>query len=488
MIRLRDYQDDLVGRIRSELSQHQAVLAVSPTGSGKTVMFSYIASRARERGKRIGIFAHRAELVDQISKTLSAFKVPHGIIAAGAGSLDMRHRVFVISAQTYARRTPNVPTFDLGIIDEAHHCTQGSTWGQCMAHSPDARWIGVTATPQRLDGRGLGESFQSLVLGPSPLDLIRRGALCDYRLFQPSTLDTGGMHSIGGDFRRDEADAAVAKSCIVGDSVKYYREKLNGAPSVAFCVSVAGAARTAEKYREAGFRSAHVDGGMDKVERRRIIADFANGQINVLTSADLISEGFDVPGIHGAILLRPTQSLGLYLQQVGRALRTADGKPHAIILDHVGNRDRFGLPCQEREWSLAGRAKNSEKSEVIPGRECEKCHCIMRPNEPRCPDCGWIPVARERVVDEVAGELHEVDVEEERKKAPKKPLSETMKEQARTRSESGLIDLCIRQAKAKAAAAGRTFTDEDAERAKRHAKHILDARNNGYGNRSRKTA
>ena len=194
MIVLRDYQESAIAGVREQLAAVNKTLLVSPTGSGKTVMFSYIASRAAQRGKSVGIFAHRAELLKQISDTLAKFNVPHGIIAAGRTFVP-RQSVYVISAQTYASRVDRMPVFDLGIVDEAHHCTDGSTWGKCMARSPAAKWIGVTATPERLDGRGLAESFDSMVLGPSVRQLIDLGALADYRLFAPPGVDLTGVHT-----------------------------------------------------------------------------------------------------------------------------------------------------------------------------------------------------------------------------------------------------------------------------------------------------
>ncbi len=231
MIELRPYQSAMVSGIRDALTRNQRVLGVAPCGAGKTVMFSYIASRARERGRKIGIFAHRAELLYQISATLRQFNVPHGAITAGM-PLDRRHSVFVISAQTYARRLPQMPVFDLGIVDEAHHATSGSTWGKCMSRSPNARWIGVTATPQRLDGRGLSESFDGMVMGPTMAALIEQGALSKYRLFAPPPIaDLSGVHTLGGDFKKDELAAAMDKPAITGGALKYYRRTLDGAPS-----------------------------------------------------------------------------------------------------------------------------------------------------------------------------------------------------------------------------------------------------------------
>lgn len=474
MIHLRPYQQDFIAELRSSLAKHRSVVGVAPTGSGKTICFSYIASRARERGKRIGIFAHRAELLDQISRTLRQFSVPHGMITAGV-TVDRRHSVYVCSAQTYARRGVQVPPFDLGVIDEAHHATSGSTWGKCMDRSPNARWIGVTATPERLDGRGLSEMFDDMVMGPSVSSLIEAGNLSRYRLFTPSHIDLSAVHTLAGDFKRNESEAAVDKPAITGDVVKHYRKHLNGTPTVAFCVSVAHAQHVAEVFRAQGFTAASVDGKMGKQERKAIIDDFSAGRLSVLTSADLISEGFDVPGIYGAILLRPTKSLALYLQQVGRALRPCEGKPAATILDHVGNCERHGLPDDDRDWTLEGRRKIKMATPAETTRECPDCFRRFSLFLRQCPECGYAVQVKPREILEREGELSEVNLDEAR--AARKKKSPLAKAQARARSKEALVDLFIRDYTAK----GIVIDDETRARAARRADHVLNARRRGYG-------
>ncbi|HET6725905.1 MAG TPA: DEAD/DEAH box helicase [Gammaproteobacteria bacterium] len=473
MIKLYDDQEEFVGNVRREMASHNAVIGVSPTGSGKTVMFSYIASRARERGRRIGIFAHRAELLTQISEALKLFRVPHGIISAGA-SVDLRHTVYVCSAQTYARRGVQAPRIDLGIIDEAHHCTTGSTWAKCMDRSPDARWLGVTATPERLDGRGLGEIFTSMVIGMTVRELIDLKRLSDYRLFAPGGMDLSAVHTLGGDYNRGELNEVADKPAITGNAIEHYRKYLNGAPSAAFCVSIAHAVHVAEEFRAAGFTAASIDGKMDKTERARIVRDFRDGRINVLSSCDLISEGFDVPGMHGAILLRPTKSTALYLQQVGRALRICGGKDKATILDHCSNSDdaNHGLPCLERPWSLEGRKKTAQAAEPSMSRECGVCFARVPLSRVQCPECGTQFPVRVREVEQREGDLEEVDVEK-RRKEPTPERKAALRVQGMAKSESALIDLFQRQMAEKL---GRALSAEEMQRQVRRAGHVMNAR------------
>ena len=219
------------------------------------------------------------------------------------------------------------------------------------------------------------------------------------------------MRTQMGDFKKDDANDAVDRPTITGDAVAHYRKLCDGAPAVAFCVSVAHAHHVAEQFRGAGYLAESVDGSMSDEERVRILGGLDNGTVQIVCSCDIISEGTDIPKIAAAILLRPTMSEGLYLQQVGRALRVCDGKDYAVILDHVGNTKRHGMPTQDREWSLKGRKKKkrSEREEVNIGiAQCDNCFAVFSP-APVCPECGEIikETAR-KAPEEVGGELVEV--------------------------------------------------------------------------------
>ena len=409
-ITLRPYQNALIERARANfITGKQSQLLVLPTGGGKTVCFSYMAARAVEKGLRVWILAHRVELLDQISRTLTSFGVPHGMVAPGYMG-DRRRPVQVASVFTLVRRLDRYEAPDLIIVDEAHHAISASTWGRVITAFPKAKLLGVTGTPIRLSGEGLGDLFQTMVQGPSPRELIELGALSPYRLFAPTGVDLTGVHTRMGDFVRGELLAAVDKPSITGDAVKHYQKLAPGRRAVAFCISVEHAVHVSESFRAAGISAQAIDGGMDRTLRASVLSEFSAGRIQVLASCDLISEGFDVPAIEAAILLRPTQSVGLYLQQVGRALRTFPGKTEAIILDHAGNVSRHGLPDEERVWSLDGSAKKkgAQKSEV-PVKTCGSCFATVASAATHC-SCGFeFPVAK-REVEHVEGELQEVDL------------------------------------------------------------------------------
>lgn len=416
MITLRPYQSRGLDAIRDEFrAGRRSALYVLPTGGGKTVCFSELARRVLANGKRVVTLVHRDELVEQVSETLTSFGVQHGVLAAGRR--EYGQAATVASVFTLARALDRLPAPDLLIIDEAHHVTVKSTWGKVVAAWPNTLLLGVTATPQRLSGEGLGAVFETMVQGPTVGTLISDGYLADYRLFAPSRPDTAHLHKRGGDYQQGETAALMNKSTITGNAVAHYRKHADGRPAVAFCVSIRHAEDVAAEFRAAGYRAVSIDGGTDLQLRRMTVRDFREGRINVLVSCDLISEGFDCPGIHCGILLRPTASLGLYLQQVGRCLRTSPGKDRAILLDHAGNSQRHGLPDDERQWSLGGRGESKAASEpTLSVRTCPQCFAVARAFASHCKECGCVFPVQARVVAQVEGELQAVDVAEVRRK------------------------------------------------------------------------
>lgn len=409
---LRPYQTDIIGEVRQRLGEGlRAPLIVSPTGSGKTVMFSHIADGAGKKNKRVWILVHRAELVEQTSRTMREIGIHHGIIAAG-WPVDPLPHVQVVSVQTVVRRTGGLIPPDLIIVDECHHAAAG-TWGKILAAFPKAVRLGFTATPERLDGKGLSDAFDCLIRGPEVAWLIEQGFLTQPKYYAPpNQLNLDGLHVRGGDYARDETAAMMDKPSITGDAVSHYRRICDGAPAVAFCASIAHAEHVAEAFNAAGYRATTLDGTLDRIERRKRVRGLADSSIQILTSCEIISEGFDIPVVSAAILLRPTKSLGMHLQQVGRVLRIAPGKQHAYILDHVGNCLRHGLAEEERDWSLEGRKKKAKKGgdeDAPPVRQCPKCYACHVP-APHCPECGHTYEIKKREIEQQDGELVELNL------------------------------------------------------------------------------
>lgn len=395
---LRDYQQNAVDSLRSCYSGGaRAPLLVLPTGAGKTVCFCYITKNAAMRKNKTIILVHRRELLRQTSESLTKLGVDHGRIASGH-LMDFTKDTQVASVQTLAQRFVALSKAnwkpDLIIIDEAHHATAGS-WRAVVGRYPNARILGVTATPCRMDGSGLsaraGGIFDEMVIGPQISELIRRGFLAPPEIFAPPLkFDRDALPTRSGDFQRGAAEAVMCGKSVVGDAVEHYSTICPGVPAIAFCVSVKHAEFVAEEFRNAGWISYALDGSMDAGKRADLINRLGRGEIHVLTSCDIISEGTDIPIVGAAILLRATKSLGLYLQQVGRALRLYDGKEKAIILDHVGNSHTHGWPDDDQEWSLKMKPTNKRGKEKLPPppKTCGKCFLQYRmPPPKKCPHC-----------------------------------------------------------------------------------------------------
>lgn len=414
-VSLRPFQAQAVAQIRGAfMAGYRRVLFVLPTGGGKTYTFVHIAEQAAIRGNRVCILVHRQELVDQASRSLHAIGCNHGIIAAGYRQ-DLSQGVQVASVKTLSRRLHQIPAnfFQLLIVDEAHHAVAG-TWSKVLASMPSAHVLGVTATPERLDGRGLGNQFETMIEGPDAAWLTDNGFLAPARIFAPPGIDLGGIKRFDTDKGRHEAEDRLKQGQAMGDAVTHYQRTISvehNGTAIGFCCSVAHADALAEAFRAHGIPAAMLDGKMDRGDRRRLINDLGAGVLKVLTSCDIISEGTDIPTVTGAMLLSPTDSLSRHLQQSGRPLRPCPGKNYAIINDHVGNSLRHGLPTDHREWSLEGRTKRGKRpaTDALPVKVCDRCFSTLPSSEPTCPVCGFIfpaPMRRELVT--VEGNLQEL--------------------------------------------------------------------------------
>jgi len=409
---LRTYQQECIEGLRKAFNaKHRRVLLVAPTGAGKTVMFSYLTSKLIERGNRVLLMAHRDFLLEQISGTLSRFGIQHGFIAAKR-KRELCHLVQVAGVHTLKNRVEKIAWKpDWIICDEAHHATAGS-WNTILGAYPAARVVGVTATPQRLDGRGLGEVFEHMVLGPRVQDLMDQGFLSKVHYYSPKTVSTEGMHTRMGDFVQREIEEAVNNKGVTGHVIEWYRKVCDGMPSIAFCSSISHAERVAEGFREAGYRWQALHSKASYADNQSAIEKLGNGQLHGISSCDIVSEGFDVPIVTAAILIRPTQSLGLHLQQIGRVLRPALGKEKAIVIDHVGNVAEYrkgawklnhGRAEDDRVWSLESRSKGESKT---PIKRCPECLGMIPAVATECPLCGLIFEKTERgTLEQLDGEL-----------------------------------------------------------------------------------
>jgi DNA repair protein RadD len=418
MITLRPRQTALMQAIRQAYaSGYKAPLVVAPCGFGKTVLFSAMAESAEKRGKRVLIICHRIELVDQIVATLSAFGVTPEIIAAGytrsAGRVRASNRtVAVASVQTLMRRLDSYAPPTLIIIDECHHAIS-PTWSGIIRRYHGAKTLGVTASPIRLDGRGLAPMFDTMLTGPSVRELTDEGLLAKTRIFAPPTVDTSGLHVRAGDYRPEEAEALLDVPSITGDAFAHYRQHASGKPALIFCTSVAHAHHVAERFRKEGASAVALDGTTDRNVRRMAVQDFRENKLQVISQCEIATEGWDLPGVHCGIYLRPTQSLALWIQMTGRCSRLAPGKTHAILLDHVGNCQRLGMPDDERSWVLSADKEKRKKKSAPSVRVCVKCFAASPARAIVCVECGHVFEVKPRSeVEERDGELVELTAEE----------------------------------------------------------------------------
>jgi superfamily II DNA or RNA helicase len=357
----------------------------APTGSGKTILFACIIANAVARGTRVGVLTHRQEILDQILDVLVEMKIPHGVIAAGHPE-NPDAQVQVASVATVVRRLDRVRNLDLLVVDECHHAV-ARMWRKIFAAAPNAHVLGVTATPERLDGKGLSNIFETLICGSTVAELIAIGWLSPFTVYAPAkTADLCGIRTRMGDYDTIQLGDAMSDLVVIGSAVEDYTRLCPGAPAIAFCVNIKHSELVADRFRQAGYRAAHVDGETPTDERRRTIRGLQTGDIQVVTNCGLISEGLDVPGVVAVTLLRPTKSLALFLQQIGRALRPAPGRAKALILDHAGNSYRFGLPDADREWSLAGRAYKGTGAPAVC--RCKECGAINPISAQTCGACG----------------------------------------------------------------------------------------------------
>ncbi len=425
----RGYQDRGIDDLQETFERGiQRALYVLPTGGGKTIVFTKIAELAAAQNTRTVILVHRDSLLTQASEKLRACGIPHSIISPGHSFFG--DKVVIASVQTLVRRLDRYQ-FDLIITDEGHHATANS-YKKIYDAFPEAYVLGVTATPSRSDGRGLKDVYEELVLGPSIADLIDDGYLVEPIPYgAKKAVDLSKVATRMGDYHLRQLADVMDDKTITGDAVQHYRDLCPGKPAVAFCVNVKHAQDVAAEFARAGFRAASIDGKMPLHEIRKNIAALSDGSLQVLSSCELVSEGTDVPNISAIIGLRPTKSLTVYLQQIGRGLRpvyapgfdtsardgrlaaiAASHKPHCLVLDHAGNTFKFGSADEEREWTLEGRKRRSNGSGPIVAdiqvRQCPKCYRCHRPG-PKCPACGHTYVVDTDAPDVEEGSLTKID-------------------------------------------------------------------------------
>ncbi len=410
---LRPYQETILDAVRSCLRRNiRRILIQSPTGSGKTILAAFMLYEAWLRGKTVWFINHRRELVLQSATKFWEAKIPAGIVAAGFYP-DHEAGVQVASIQTLVRRHEKLRTPNLIVWDECHHLG-AKTWSSIHKAYPDAIHIGLSATPIRNDGMGLGAYFDELILGPSVQRLMDDGWLSPYRLFgPPGKPDLTNVKTIAGDYDQRQLDEVMKSSTVTGDAVQEYLRLGNGQTGVVFTWSVAASIEIAQKFNSVGVPAAHIDGTTPDHLRTATVKAFRDGEIKILSNCSIISEGFDLPICVNGYFLKPTKSLNVYLQEVGRVLRPFPGKI-AQLHDHAGNYERFGLPHWDRseDWTLDGRDKKPRKKKDPSDatKVCPGCFQISARTAQKCSNCGHEFLIVPRSVDQEDGELTEIDI------------------------------------------------------------------------------
>jgi superfamily II DNA or RNA helicase len=426
------------------------VLLQCPTGGGKTVIASFITQQRVMRGGTVRFMCCRDFLVDQTSGTFNETGIKHSFMANGRWT-NVWDPVHVCMIQSMKKRLAAHGAPHMAIWDEAHHIA-ARTWKETMEAWGPATHIGLSATPCRADGKGLDAYFDDIVIGPSVAHLMDIGALSQYRYFAPTSPDLSGMHTRMGDYVQSEIDDEMGKAVIIGNLVTHYAKHARGMKAVYFCTSIKNSMETVAAFNQKGFRFIHLDGDHSSHERGQAALALARGDIDGISNVALFGEGFDLAAaasqaagrrvdvtIDCVGLARPTKSLSLSRQQIGRALRP---KPYpAIILDHAGHLKEFGLPDDDVEWTLSG----GKRSNPVKYIECENCGCANPSTAFECVNChatierksrgGAAGAVRE--VEHVDGELQEIDRAAARRRANM--------EQGQARTIEDLIALATRR-------------------------------------------
>ena len=422
-IKLFDDQQELLQMVRNSIKQgNKSVLMQAATGSGKTIVSAAMVRGSYTKGTRSLFVVPRRELLKQTSATYNKYDIPHSYVSAGM-PFNQLSQAFVSTAPSLARRLDVLQNINLLIIDECHISGDGIDKIIKHFHGQGAVVVGLSATPTKLSGKSMGDWFDDMVCGKSIRWLIENKRLSDYRLFMPSRPDLSGIKMLGGDYNQHQlADKMEHDKVLIGDAVHHYKTHAMGKLGVTYTTSRKHSEIVAEEFRNAGIAATHIDGTMDDAERAKIIRAFANKELLQLVNCDLLTTGFDLASSAGIDVsiesltdLQPTQSVAKQLQKWGRCLRY---KPYpALIFDHASNAMKMdgtpnhSQPDTERNWSLQGTSKGTREGveKAVSIQSCEKCYWTAKVWGLTCPQCGHTREIKSREIEQVEGELVELD-------------------------------------------------------------------------------
>ena len=402
---LRPYQPEGVDAILAALQRSRSALYVLPTGGGKTVILAELARRMHSfEGWKTLLLVHRRELIHQAVKTMreACPDVTIGIEAAGFPRTPWAD-LFVGMVQSLVRRDTPYLKPDLVVVDEAHHA-RAASYEKVLARWPDAFLGGLTATPQRLDGLGLGTHFNEMVLGPTAKTLIEDGYLADVRLVRIPLVNRHAFRKDRhGEYRADDVAKTMTDKTVAAAAEAYMRYA-PGRRAIYFGWDRENSKKVCARLRELGVAAEHVDGTDHQTRRDRVMNGLREGALSVVGNCELISEGFDAPGCDCVIVGYPTRSITKWLQMLGRMMRPGPGKT-ALGLDLGGSSWELGLPQEDREWSLEDGEVKPKKKKRDNLRTCSQCQTAYR--TPPCPFCGHWPQSQREGFDEADLELEE---------------------------------------------------------------------------------
>jgi DNA repair protein RadD len=397
----RDYQIKALEDSGARLLVNRAVIAVAPTGSGKTVIAAEFINQRPE--SNFWFLAPRRELIHQTCRKLDDVAIKYGVLLAGDKKrTNLYARVQVMSVDTLLsrlirRKSVRLSAPDYIIVDEAHVGLTARRQ-QIFDMYPDAKILGFTATPCRSDGKSLGRVYNELVLVSSTRELTERGYLVPARYFSVSKPDLKKVRTTGGDFNLKDLAEVTNTAKLVGDVVAHWQKHANNRRTVVFNVDIEHSAAVAQRFQLAGVKAEHVDANTDQRDRDAIFSRFASGDTQVLCNCTLASIGFDLPELDCVVLNRATKSLGLYLQMLGRGLRPFGQKKDCLVLDHAGNVHRHGFAADERAWTLSGtdaidperqaKINAAKKKADLKQLTCPQCKCVWE-GSVKCPSCGY---------------------------------------------------------------------------------------------------
>lgn len=450
---LRPYQSAAIEAARERVrSGAKRCLIIMPTGGGKTVVASEIIRGATEKGSRTLFLAHRRELILQTCDKLLRFGVPHGVIMGGIPAAP-QHQVQVASVQALAQRGGSLSRVDLVFLDEAHHASSSNLYTKLLQRWPEARVVGLTATPWRLDGQGLADVFEAHVVATTPRQLRDEGYLVPVGGYVYEGIDTEGAKVRGGDFVAKDLEASATSRRVVGDIVSEWLMHAAGKRTVLFAVTVEQSRLMVQEFLKAGVPAEHVDGTMPTSARDAILRRLRAGETLVVSNCNVLTEGFDCPELEVCVLARPTLSTSLYLQMVGRVLRPTCldcGAPTsaammvcpacgsdrvkrlARIHDHAGCLAAHGHPFAERDWSPESSTRGARKSKSQDGAErqlrCKACNSVT--SRWPCDACGYAPDPKELQLEyEPAAARKEISADgtvPEKKRKEREPTAEDL--------------------------------------------------------------